>query len=54
MSDPTINVRIPQDLLEEYTIDFLESERKRLGIRNLSRNALIVRAMDEYYRKNRE
>jgi hypothetical protein len=46
----TLNIRIPQDLLDRYSGELLEKEREETGIRSLTRNELIVKAMEYYLR----
>lgn len=46
----TVNIRVPADLLEQYSKALLEREREETGFRSLTRNELIVKAMEWYAR----
>jgi metal-responsive CopG/Arc/MetJ family transcriptional regulator len=46
----TINIRLPDELLEEYEKHILPQTIRETGLCNLSRNDVIVKALDEFAR----
>lgn len=47
----TITLRIPEDLLKKLDSEIVPRERDITGVRNLTRNDVLIKAIDSFIRQ---